>query len=467
MTEKDSLSNHDKTLKRIIGLIEERTGLKATHLSLDVGDFLRQIGYASLEELLVNLEKGNENSSIWQKLIPHLTIGETYFLRDQSHFKILRQDILPKIIERRRSEQDKVLRLWCAGCATGEEAYSIATVLYESIPDIDTWQIDLFATDINEQSIQYAKQGIYREWSFRLTKAQFKDTYFKQIPMESGIGWQIRTRIQRMVTFARGNLLSHLPGIGFDVIFCRNVLLYLSNQQREAVETRLYHTLNHEGWLFLGQAEIVHTQRERWHYHVFPGTPVYQKTEDHTQRGKVAYHEKRLDSGVVISKIQPSLSDELNDAIQALVDEDFARAEQVISELLTHTPRHAMAHILLGVICANRHALPEARSHIEMALSIDAMLADAHYVQALVAYDENDIEFTQQALKATLYCDRDHVLALYMAGNLAYQKNEADRGKAYHRRALNLIIDFDDEQRVSDISPINAGEIRRLIDLTS
>src|SRR5207247_1807290 len=106
-------------------------------------------------------------SILWQELLQAVTIGETYFFRNQDQFNALRNEVLPQIIDKRRKSGVKQIRIWSAGCASGEEIYSVAILLRELLPDIANWSILLLGTDINAASLERARRGSYRTWSFR------------------------------------------------------------------------------------------------------------------------------------------------------------------------------------------------------------------------------------------------------------------------------------------------------------
>jgi chemotaxis methyl-accepting protein methylase len=144
-------------IAQAIQLIESRIGLSATTLErIGLSLILQQASSGDVENYLRQLQSTDEHSPAWQRLIYALTIGETYFLRDSSHFNILRENILPRMLLQRRQQNDLRLNIWVVGCATGEEAYSIATTLTEHVPDLSAWRINLYATDINQRAIDSA-----------------------------------------------------------------------------------------------------------------------------------------------------------------------------------------------------------------------------------------------------------------------------------------------------------------------
>ena len=186
-------------------------------------------------------------------LSSHLTVGETYFFREPQVFDVLQTHILPALIQSRR-QSGQHLRLWSAGCASGEEAYSLAILLQRLLPDFRQWNISILATDINPHALQKAAAGIYGDWSFRNAPPWLREGYFRAIP---GGRYEIAPAVRDMVTFSYLNLAADVyPSLlnntnAMDIIFCRNVLMYFSPQRAQQVIHNLYRCLVDGGWLIV------------------------------------------------------------------------------------------------------------------------------------------------------------------------------------------------------------------------
>ena len=257
-----------------IELIESRIGIAVgKQYHREFPHLFRRLAQDNPLGYLQQLREQNIKSPAWQRVINTLTIGETYFLREENHFELFKKHILPKLVLQRRQQQNHRLRIWSAGCATGEEPYSIAMTLHQFLPDIIKWDIDIYGTDINKFNLQTGQHGIYRQWAFRHTREQLQQNFFDIVDG----GYQIKPFIKKMVTFHQHNLLTENTLGKFDVIFCKNVLLYFDVPYVEQVETNLFHALHPQGWLFLGQAEGLRFNPERWQTHIFPGKPIYQR----------------------------------------------------------------------------------------------------------------------------------------------------------------------------------------------
>ena len=178
------------------------------------------------------------DSPEWKDFVGHFTVGETYFFRDRGCFEAL-EDVLAPLVERRRREGSRRLRIWSAGCSSGEEPYSVAMLLDRLLPDRADWSITILATDLNPQTLSAARRGVYREWSLRETPDQLRRRYFAT----RGAGtFELDSDIRRMVTFAPLNLADGAyPSLAtntsaMDLILCRNVIMYFTRAaQRETV----------------------------------------------------------------------------------------------------------------------------------------------------------------------------------------------------------------------------------------
>lgn len=211
-------------------------------------------------------------------LAVQLTVGETYFFREKPIFEALQQRILPELIGERRATRH--LRLWSAGCASGEEPYSLAIVLSKLIPDITEWQIMLLATDINPRALRQAADAIYGEWSFRGIAPAIKHTYFQ--PVARGRR-RVRPEIRRLVSLARLNLAEDVypspanQTHALDLILCCNVLMYFAPEQARRVVERFHRCLREGGWLIVGPSEVSHTLFSSFTSINLPGAIIYRK----------------------------------------------------------------------------------------------------------------------------------------------------------------------------------------------
>jgi chemotaxis protein methyltransferase CheR len=209
-------------------------------------------GIASLGELVVALKDGG-GDGLMTTVVEAMTTNETFFFRDKTPFDSFRKVVLPALLTARRTM--RTVRIWCAAASTGQEPYSLAMVLKEMEPTLAGWRIELLATDLSNDVLEKARQGLYSQFEVqRGLPIQMLIKYFTQI----GDVWQIAPEIRAMVKFQQLNLLSDLTRLGtFDLIFCRNVLIYFDQETKVALLNRLGQMIAPDGYLVLGAAETV------------------------------------------------------------------------------------------------------------------------------------------------------------------------------------------------------------------
>jgi chemotaxis protein methyltransferase CheR len=216
-----------------------------------------ELGFHDKAALADHLLSMAVTKEVLDVLANHITINETYFFREKRIFEILEWQILPQLLASRRSG-DRRLRIWSAGCASGEEAYSIAMLLHRVLPDKHDWQITILATDISQRALHRAEQGVYGQWSFRGTPSWLVEKYFSR---GKGDRLAIQPWIKEMVTFSYLNLAADpFPSpinntSAMDIIFCRNVLMYFTQAVIIRVVENFSAALVEGGWLAVSPAE--------------------------------------------------------------------------------------------------------------------------------------------------------------------------------------------------------------------
>ena len=238
----------------------------------------KEAGYPDVEQYQLWLMSVPLSRELLETLASALTIGETYFLRDPRSYQVLEQELIPGLLARRRGTE-RSLRIWSAGCSSGEEAYTLAILLSRAIPDLANWNISLLATDINPQALERGRQGIYSQWSFRNSPPWLMDYFSKTAEGR----FEITPRIRTMVHFDHMNLADNsaaaqCAGTDFlDIIFCRNVMLYFEPIQIERTIARFHAALRDGGWLFVGPTEVDPRFTKGFTCLRFPGAFVLRK----------------------------------------------------------------------------------------------------------------------------------------------------------------------------------------------
>ena len=211
----------------------------------------RKFGMAGISELVQKMKGGS--ADITTQVVEAMTTNETFFFRDKVPFDHFRDSIMPEILQARTSR--KTLRIWCAAGSTGQEPYSLAMCLKEMAAALSGWRVEILATDLSQEVLEKSKAGIYSQFEVqRGLPIQMLVKYFKQ----TGELWQINADIRAMVQHRQLNLLHDFSQLGaFDVIFCRNVLIYFDQDTKINIFNRLAKATEPDGFLVLGAAETV------------------------------------------------------------------------------------------------------------------------------------------------------------------------------------------------------------------
>ena len=238
-------------------LLKQKSGLVLTEdkgylLESRLLPIARDNGFDDLGALVVKLRASNDVKLI-TAVTEAMTTNESFFFRDEKPFKMFREHTLPALMASR--EAIKTLRVWCAAASTGQEPYSLAMILKEEEAKLNGWRVEILGTDISQEVLEKAKVGLYSQFEVqRGLPINLLVKYFSQI----NDMWQIDGSIRAMVKFDYFNLLDRFERLGkFDVIFCRNVLIYFDQETKSEVLERMSHQLNPEGVLYLGGAETV------------------------------------------------------------------------------------------------------------------------------------------------------------------------------------------------------------------
>ncbi len=219
----------------------------------------------SLEEYLHLLEDSPEE---YDKLIETLLIKETAFFRDYMVYEEIRDTIIPEIIARKK--EGDPLRIWCPGCATGEEAYSIALLLAEELgTSLQDYQLKLYATDLSDKALQIARRGMYSREKLEALPKELRKKYFR--------GDRVKEELRRMVIFGKHNLVDDPPISNIDLLLCRYVLIYFTFDLQRQVFKKLHYALRKGGYLVLGKSEALSKGMESLFNEISPALRVYRK----------------------------------------------------------------------------------------------------------------------------------------------------------------------------------------------
>ena len=253
----------DSSSRILAGLLQARTGQQLTmsrrwRIETALSALLRERGIGTLDELITILVM-NKEPGLSNQVVEALLNNETYFFRDRTPFDTLSRYALPALATKRASK--KRLRIWSAGCSTGQETYSLAMLFADEPEKWEGWTIDILGTDVSGCVVDRARRGTYTQFEVQRGLAITQTIKWFE---ESGDGWRITEPLRKNVRFQVQNILEAPPQPGgFDIILCRNVLLYLCSEKKALAFDRLSSGLAEDGWLMLGAGETVIGQTQK------------------------------------------------------------------------------------------------------------------------------------------------------------------------------------------------------------
>ncbi len=502
----ETMTKHVKkiNLVKLSEFVGERLGLyfpkeRQRDLLKGISSAAKVFGYQDVEACIQWLLTSDINQSQIETLACNLTVGETYFLREKRTLDVIEKRIFPSLI-RARERTDRRIRIWSAGCCTGEEPFTLAILLDQMIPDIQNWNISILATDINPTFLVKATRGIYREWSFRGTPQWLRDRFFIKHSDEE---WEILPHLKKMVRFTYLNLVEDVYPTVFndtnamDLVFCRNVMMYFHPMQMQRTVDRFHRTLVEDGWLIVGASESSNVYFSQFKSQYYPGAICYQKKQ-HRDKEESISRMMWADAVDTISQsstsqpIAPSLpekgiekdipcdpDDVQSDQSEIISDDDllnqaeilyqkgfYTETEEIVKKILAKNTKDVRAMTLMAKVLANKGMLSDALVWCRKAITVDKLNPQFHHLCASILEEQGAVDEAVQALRHALYLDSDFVLAHFMMGNLLRHKGRlGDAEKCYHN-ALSLLDSYDHEEVLPESDGIVAGRLAEIIRLT-
>jgi len=455
----------------------------------------RELGFKDIQSCIRGLLTSAMSRTQLEILASHLTIGETYFFREPKSFEAIEQHVISNLIHN-RSGKDQHLRIWSAGCATGEEPYSLAILLYQLIPNISDWNISILATDINPQFLHKAKQGVYSGWSFRGVPKWIKDKYFTV--MANG-HYQIHPHIKRLVTFNYLNLAEDVyPSLtngtnAMDMILCRNVLMYFSTSRAKQVIENLHRSLVDGGCLAVSSVEVSHILFTAFDPINFQDVTLYRKAEAYTKGSwyGIDLSSKTINTECHTSEAEPVIHPEMSlPAIEeTILPADTMEIETVRTETdiheevavlyrqgrypeavdkltvrLSDMPQDSRAMELMARALANQGQLTEAASWCENAINHNKLDAACYYLLAAIQQECGQFDDAVAALQRALYLEPDLVLAHFALGNLARLQGKPREAGRHFTNTLALLDKYQPEDILPESEGLTAKRLREIIE---
>jgi chemotaxis protein methyltransferase CheR len=458
-------------LERFRTAIVARIGLRFDDAKLG---FLDEVLQRRLEALRIGIDaylrdlerpsSSVENSALAQEL----TVGETYFFRNNEQFRALAEIVLPERMGVVRTP--KVLRLLSAGCSSGEEAYSMAIVAREAIADA-SWDVAIEAVDLNPAVLEKAARGRYSSWALRDTSPELKRRWFRTDGREMVLDETVRTAVK----FGPANLASEDAAVwrpaAYDVVFCRNVLMYFSPEQMRAVITRIAQSLAPGGFLFLGHAETLRSLSDQFHLRHTHETFYYQQKRD----GEAAFWTPasytmpsnpapawvpavddawvdsiRQATERVAALVPAPAAEDLSvgpaspcwdpaPALDLLRKERFAEALDYVRTGPSQAGRDPDVLLLEATLLSHSGQHAAAEQRCAQLLAIDELNAGAHYVLALCREHAGDRDAAAEHDRVAAYLDPAFAMPRLHLGLLARRAGDRDATRREFAQALMLL----------------------------
>ncbi len=409
-----------------------------------------------------------KSDSALQNLINSLTIGESYFFRNRPHFAVLKEHILPDLI--RENQRHRTLRIWCAGCATGEEPYSIAMLIEEHFSELHSWDLSIIATDVNTSFLEHAKRALYGPWSFRGVGQAVLDEYFTAKGEKQ---YQLRDDIVEAVEFRPYNLADMPYGdeflqARFDILLCRNVLIYFSFDLANEISAALADRVNPGGYMLVGHADS------------FPALGQLQAI----YQGGTYYFRKPVRSDPAPRNRRPSRLeiipgigvDPTGRHLAELADHALAGAKKRMPSRL---PRFGFDEIPPVDSGGDRvsELLDQARDSadqgdLETATELLEELAQGggrvdhrvYFLKAIVAEQRGQIPSTVASLKQAIFLKRDFVIAHYYMGVICEREGHKKDAMRYFRNTNRLLREHQGDWAMDEAEGLSAEKLAEIVE---
>jgi len=392
-------SGAPKGLDRLVALVGERTRLRITPRNVDIlhrcaKQRMRALDL-TLDEYIAGLVDSTPFSGELEQITRELTVGETYFFRGPQ-LEEVRRHLIPRITERRRQGRSRSLRILSAGCATGEEAYSVVMLLSESLPDFAEWHVAVLGLDINREFLQRAEHARYTAWSLRDVPASVIERHF----VRRNDQFEVRPELRRSVRFQYFNLaLDPLPApalgaMGMDLVLCQNVLYYFEPDVRERVAEKLAHCLRGRGYLVFGPADMLGRSVPLCRTRTYGDLITYQRVErTSTHPGPPSSRSARAQArptppapAVASDPPEPTPDEaDLDNVLAHTNDGDLPRGIEEVESLLAHDRERPDLHTLHGFLLTESGDFDEALEAFRRATYLDPTLLLAHAGAAMTA----------------------------------------------------------------------------------
>jgi chemotaxis protein methyltransferase CheR len=446
-----------------------------------------EFGYTEVENFIQRMMSSPMTHEHVEILTTHLTINETYFWREPETFEALEQSILPELIRSR--QEKKRIRIWSAGCSTGEEPYSIAIALHRAIPHIKDWNITILATDISPRLLHRAAAGLYSQWSFRNSPQWLKEKYFSLTKENI---FEIIPEINRMVKFEYLNLADDVfpsplnDTNAMDIIFCRNVLMYFSEKRCSQVVRGLFNSLIQNGYLAVSASELSLQSLSEFTAINFPGMVLFQKISENLKVQQQIPAEAPVHTPMEypwqlspinsIEEMEPQLRKVENEIlpeaeiplhIHSIVDNALVPYPQdnyaEVIEMIQKDDQTSEERILFIRAYANQGKIDGALQLCEKAIAADKLNPGLHYLNATILQENNQLDEAVVSLKRAIFLDPNFVLSYYSLGKIYQHLGNIKSANKCTENILTILNTCNQNEILFESEGLTAGRFKEII----
>lgn len=425
--------------------------------------------------------KGMIGSTTWSQqqvaaLASVLTIGETYFFRDGKLFDLLEERLLPDLISQICIKKPQV-NIWSAASCTGEEPYTVAMLLAKNEKFIAQHCVKIHATDLNPQFLEAARRGVYGTWSLRSLSADYLKKYFTP---KDETKQELSAEIRSRVTFSQLNLVddkavqAYAAGTSFDIIFCRNVLIYFTQEQTQAVINSLWRRLAENGLLILSPHDVWCASDTMFEKLIYPSVVILRKKSGAvTPKPSAVYTPTASELDIKPLRIetarkdlneQPPLPPDPLAKAKALIQQGrYQQAITLLQPLTEQKLNQADVFQLLAVARANSGDFSEAIGCIGAAIQADPLDAYSYYLKAEFHQETQDLQAALTSLRQATFLDPQFILAHLGIASILSKTGKTEQANVSYNNVLRLLKSLSEQDFVPHSDGLTAGKLAEII----
>ncbi len=462
-----------------------------------IGEVSKDFGFTDVDEFIDWIVCRKIDNKNIERLASFLTIGETYFQRERKALDFLEYEYLPQLINKRKKTH-RYIKIWSAGCSSGEEPYSVAIMLKRLIPNIKEWEITIKATDINPNFLEKAKRGEYTEWSFRGIDEDFKRRYFKK--NKKGL-FKINSDIKEMVDFSFLNLISYDDNSeknnfsSYDIILCRNVMIYFSADGIRCVTSKFYDTLAKGGVLILSPVESTPLICDKFNRKQYNTVTVYSKTDVDKDSLTYLKFNDRVSNSLFYSKnklefnkqptnigfsVKPDFcikkdfkqqnkicaDNNKNISFEYILEEYRSGKINDVEKKLKNASDNVSdlrKHLLLAKIYLDKKELKLAEEQCLNVINKDKINANAYYILGTIYYEDNRVEDAISALQKAVFLEPNNALCHYLLGNIYLTMGVNKESERSFRTVNRILSEMSNDDFLDTYDNITVQQLRETV----